>query len=224
MQVRRLFLTATLVAALVCLPTAARASYLLDHGDSVSVVVRDNAKWGGTFPVRPDGTVVIPFLLEVDVRGMTVEQLRDQVRTALAKQLHEPDVNVSVSTYRPRIVTVLGEVATPGNLVLSRIDQTVLDTIAAAGGFTERALPSQVTVLRGTGKATRRIPIDLAAILATGDMQGDIRVEPGDRIQVGRNPWPSWREAFATTQQVIGYLGTLSLLLMLVRQAAPPQP
>jgi polysaccharide export outer membrane protein len=212
-----------LACALAAAPAPAEAAYTLDHGDAVTVAVRDSAKWGGNYAVRPDGMLVIPFLLELDARGMTVEQVRDQVRAAVARQLHDPEVSVVVATYRPRVVTVLGEVVTPGNVVLQRVDQTVLDTIAAVGGFTDRALVDQVTVLRGTGRATRRIPVNVAAMMASGDMAGDIRIEPGDRIQVARNPWPSWREAFATTQQVVAYIGTLSLLMMLARQLSPPQ-
>jgi polysaccharide export outer membrane protein len=219
----RLSLSILLACALSAAPVPAALAYTLDHGDTVTVAVRDNAKWGGTYGVRPDGKLVIPFLIEMDARGLTVEQVRDQVRAAVARELHDPDVSVVVATYRPRVVTVLGEVATPGNVVLQRADQTVLDTIAAAGGFTERALVDQVTVLRGTGRATRRIPVNVAAMMASGDMAGDIRLEPGDRVQVARNPWPSWREAFATTQQVVAYIGTLSLLMMLARQLAPPQ-
>ncbi|MEB3328774.1 MAG: polysaccharide biosynthesis/export family protein [Candidatus Sericytochromatia bacterium] len=219
----RVFLSVLLTCALAAWPTPAQAAYTLDHGDTLTVAVRDTPKWGGTYAVRPDGQLVIPFLLELDVRGLTVEEVRNQVLAAVSRELHEPDVSVVVASYRPRVVTVLGEVATPGNIVLQRADQTLLDTIAAAGGFTDRALPDQVTILRGTGRATRRIPVNVAAMMATGDMAADLRLEPGDRVQVARNPWPSWREAFATTQQVVSYLGTISLLLMLARQLSPPQ-
>ncbi len=176
------------------------ALYVVDYGDSVSIVIRDAPQYSYSGSLRPDGVVTLPFLGDVEIRGLSTEQVRERVREVVGRVLRNPEVTVSVTSYRPRIVTVLGEVVRPGNVDISRTDQSVIDTVAAAGGFTEHALPAQVVVLRGNGSATRRIPVDVQYMMATGDLAGNVRLEPGDRVQVPRSPWPIWRDVVATMQ------------------------
>lgn len=194
-----------LALALVLGPAGQRpalARYVLDYGDSITVTVKDAPQYSFGGAIRPDGVVTIPYLGELEIRGLTPDQVRERLREVLGKVLRSPEISVVVSNYRPRVVTVLGEVARPGNVDLSRADQSVLDTIALAGGFTDHAIPNQVVVLRGNGPSTRRIPVDVAHMLQTGDLSGNVKLEPGDRVQVPRSPWPTWADVRATLQTV----------------------
>ncbi|MEB3197331.1 MAG: polysaccharide biosynthesis/export family protein [Candidatus Sericytochromatia bacterium] len=218
-QIKRALLRAWLVWALVLAQTLpAQAAYMLDFGDTVAVTVREVGQFSGAFPVQPDGTIVIPFLVDLPVKGLTTAQVRERLTAILEKQVHNPQVAVSVSGYRPRTVTVIGEVGSPGMLVLGRPDQSVIDTIAAAGGFTDRAIQSQVVLIRGQGDKAKRTTIDVEYMMATGDLTNNVRLEPGDRLQVTRNPLPSVREVFAVTNQVLSYLGTVSLVFIMLQR------
>lgn len=200
------------------LAPAAQASYTLDFGDSVVINIRDVPQYSGTFPIQPDGMIVIPHLDEFLVRGLSVKQVQERITRKLSASIHNPQVSVVIGTFRPRTVTVLGEVGSPGVVVLGSPDQRVIDTIAAAGGFTPRSLRYDVVILRGEGPNAKRIPINVEIMMDTGDLTNNIRVEPGDRLQVGRSPWPTWQEVFTATQMVAGFIGTVSLLLVLLQR------
>lgn len=191
------------------------ALYVLDYGDAISVTVKDAPQYGFGGAIRPDGVVTVPYLGELEVRGLTPNQVRERLREVLGKVLRNPEINVVVTGYRPRVVTVLGEVARPGNVDIIRADQSVLDTIALAGGFTDHAIPSQVVVLRGNGASTRRIPVDVAYILQSGDLSGNVRLEPGDRVQVPRSPWPTWSDLRASLQTVAIVSSAVFLIIRL---------
>lgn len=209
--------TAALAAALVLAPGAgpAWAVYAVDYGDSISIQIKDAPQYSYAGGIRPDGVITIPFIGDLEVRGLTTTQVRERVREAVSRVLRNPEITVNVVSYRPRVVTVVGEVARPGNVDITRADQSVLDTIAAAGGFTDHALPAEVVVLRGNGAATRRIPVDVKHMLATGDLTGNVKLEPGDRVQVPRSPWPTWSDTLVAVQAVSVVAGVVFLAIRL---------
>lgn len=225
-RLRRTFTACFLALALVLLPQLtlpAAAYYLIDAGDSLLIQVRGAEIYNFAGIVRPDGIVAMPFLGDVDVKGQTADQVRERVRTLVAKVVRDPLVNVAITGYRPRIVTVLGEVVRPGNIEMTRPDQSVLDTITAAGGFTDHSIPAEVVVLRGNGAATRRLPVDVAYILKTGDMSGNLKVEPGDRVQVPRSNIPTWHEVWQATQGTVAIIGLGTTIILLWDRVFPPE-
>ena len=160
--VRRTLTAFILALALVLTPFAtapAAAFYIIEAGDTLTITIRGSSENSFAGLVRADGIIQIPFLGELDVKGLTADQVRERVRALASKTLRDPIVNVAITGYRPRIVTVVGEVHKPGNVDLVRPDQTVLDAIAAAGGFTDRAIANEVAVLRGNGANSRRLPV-----------------------------------------------------------------
>ena len=201
----RPFAALALAAALVLAPlatTPAWAVYVFDYGDAIAITIKDAPQYSYSGSIRPDGVVTLPYLGDLEVRGLTTTQVRERVRELAGKVLRSPEITVSVLGYRPRVVTVLGEVVRPGNVDLARADTSVIDAIASAGGFTDHAIPEEVLVLRGNGAATRRIPVNVKQMMATGDLSGNVRLEPGDRIQVPRSNAPTWRDVRESIQAV----------------------
>ena len=84
-------------------------------------------------------------------------------------------------------VTVIGEVKTPGRYEL-KSRATVLDVLAMAGGLSQFAAKTRITVLRHDGESTRELPYDFEKITARagakGSGQDNFCVEPGDIIVV----------------------------------------
>ena len=216
------FALALAVAFAPAATSPAWALYLLDYGDNLAVTINGAPQYSYSGSIRPDGVITLPYLGDLEVRGLTPDQVRERVRELAGRVLRNPEVNVTVTAYKPRVVTVLGEVAKPGNVDITRADQSVLDTIAAAGGFTDHALPAEVVVLRGNGSATRRIPVDVKHMMATGDLSGNVRLEPGDRVQVPRSLWPTWRDTLAALQAVSVISGVFFLIIRLGGQLGGP--
>jgi polysaccharide export outer membrane protein len=80
-------------------------------------------------------------------------------------------------------VYVQGEVRSPGLLKFSS-DLTVLKAIAEAGGLTELARGSRVSLLRGRGESKVRIEVDLDAMLRNPEQIRDVALEPDDILSV----------------------------------------
>ncbi|MCB1877504.1 MAG: polysaccharide export protein [Chromatiales bacterium] len=149
--------------------------YSISAGDLISIIVfgEDDLSLERV-RVAGDGTISFPLLGEVMVRGRTARQLEFDLTVRLADgYLRKPEVNVSVVEYR--LFYVNGEVENPGGYPY-RDGLTVQKAVALAGGFTERASKSKITLVRESASdATGE-----AASLGT-------RVSPGDVITVGES-------------------------------------
>ncbi len=105
----------------------------LRTGDHVIVVVHGQDTMGGDFEVRPGGEVVLPSIGPVPASGSTPEQLSALIRDRMRGLLTDPKVSVALSL-RKTIVSVIGEVKTPGQYDLTP-GENVLQALARAGGI-----------------------------------------------------------------------------------------
>lgn len=188
----RFLLALALLGGLLANP--AKASYILDYGDGITVTVRDAPQFAAMGGIRPDGILYVSGIGELEVAGLTPMQLQERIRTILSKQLRNAEVYVAVTAPRPRSVMLLGQIRTQGLMDLSRANQSLLDTITLAGGFTDRAVGTKVLVLRGHGARMRRFEVDVEKMFATGDFSGNMVLEPGDRVQVPEVWYPDLRQ------------------------------
>jgi polysaccharide export outer membrane protein len=60
---------------------------------------------------------------------------------------------------------------------------TVLDAIATAGGLSDFAARSKITMLRNENGVSKLIPVNYNKIVSAAE-QGDVRLRPGDIVLV----------------------------------------
>ena len=116
---------------------AAAEGYRLGPDDEVKVFIYGQPDLSVTTRVKADGTIRLAMLGAVDVRGKTTAELADAIAAGYAQggYLERPSVNVEVSQFVSRFVTVLGNVPQAGNYPLDR-PYTVAGMLARAGGAT----------------------------------------------------------------------------------------
>ena len=83
-------------------------------------------------------------------------------------------------------IYVLGEVRYPGGLITSGRTGT-LEAIAIRGGFSERAWPKRLLVIRGSLKKPQTFIVNANDILAA--KTPDFQLQPKDIVYVGNRPW-----------------------------------
>ncbi len=146
-------------------------SYRPSSDEEISITVFNEPDMSiDKIKVGTNGTISMPLLGQVTVKGLTVTELEKTLRNRMLDgYLKKPNVTVSISEYRPFYIS--GEVKKPGSYPY-RKDLTIEKAVALAGGFTERASKSTITLL--AEQATRNVtsaPLDNA-------------VKPGDVITV----------------------------------------
>jgi polysaccharide export outer membrane protein len=143
---------------------------------------------GVTARVRPDGKISLRLVGEVDVAGLTTEQIAEKVRTQLARYYVEPEVVVGVAQYASQFYFVFGQVAAPGRKPFTGRD-TLLAALADARP-NNLAWRAQVRVVRPSPDTNERkaIIVDLEHMIASGEVDQDFLLQPGDVIEVPPTP------------------------------------
>jgi polysaccharide export outer membrane protein len=147
--------------------TSPSGSYVLGSNDKVRVKVYGEQDITGEYEVDGNGNVSIPLAGRIRAAGLTTKQLEGAIRSALSKGLvKDPRVNVDVSAYRPYYI--LGEVRNSGEYPY-KLGLTVMDAVAAAGGFTYRANEHKVYLRRAGVGTEEEYPLDAPVLVFPGD-------------------------------------------------------
>jgi polysaccharide export outer membrane protein len=163
-------------------PSADVEPYVIGAPDLLRITVWKHPDLSSETPVRRDGKISVPLLSDVQAAGLTPEQLRDVIRKELAGFVSRPDVTVTVVSPQSHAVMVVGAVVNSGSVPIER-DMSVLEAIAAAGGFNSWANKSDVRVIRRNGEERVSYRFDYRAYLE-GAPDSDILLKPGDVVVV----------------------------------------
>ncbi len=162
---------------------AALDTYRIGPEDVLQIVVWKNEFLSRTVTVRPDGMISLPLVNDVRAAGLLPMELRAVLEDKLKEQVQHPDVSILVNEIRSFKVSVMGEVMKPGRYEL-RTATTVLDVLATAGGFTQQAVRSAISVLRRDGATVKQIPFDYNKVVASGGKTGNFELQPFDIVLV----------------------------------------
>lgn len=133
--------------------------------------------------VHNDGTIFYPYVGKIEVVGLRVTEIRDLIAERIAEYIEEPQVDVTVAAFRSQRIYVTGSVNQPGAYPVTNVPTRLLDAVNAAGGITEFADWSDVTLTR-SGKDYQ---LSLRAIYQQGNPAQNVLLKPGDVLHVGRN-------------------------------------
>jgi polysaccharide export outer membrane protein len=154
-------------AAAVPGPASYDASYRLDAGDKLRVVVYGQEGLTNTYAIDAGGSITMPLIGAVPARGRTPASLAAEISAKLRNgYIREPSVAVEIEAYRPFFI--LGEVAAPGQYPYVP-NLTVESAIAIAGGFSPRARRDVVTLTHTDASGPARVMVPLGTSLGPGD-------------------------------------------------------
>jgi polysaccharide export outer membrane protein len=163
------YAAAPVANAYAAAPVAASrdASYHLDAGDKLRVVVYGQEGLTNTYAIDAGGAITMPLIGAVAARGRTPAGLAAEISAKLRNgYIREPSVAVEVETYRPFFI--LGEVAAPGQYPYVP-NMSVESAVAIAGGFSARAKRDAVTLTHSDASGTGRFIVPLGTQLGPGD-------------------------------------------------------
>jgi polysaccharide export outer membrane protein len=111
--------------------------------------------------VRADGLISLPLIGSMQVTGMTVEQLHDQLYENYSKLFPSLDVNVEISSSPYRRIAVLGEVNKPGVFPDNNTPVNLMEALALAGGLLDDANKKQILLFKRVPKGYEVYSVDL---------------------------------------------------------------
>ena len=137
---------------------------------------------GQIYQVEEDGTVALPVIGHVQVSGLTrvaaTRLIEDMYRKNL---LQNPIIDLKITNLK---VTILGEIASQGNVSLTNDNTTLVELIGQAGGLTPNANEKNIRIIRGD-KVKQVTEIDLGDINSITDPRAIL--QNGDIIYIAKN-------------------------------------
>jgi polysaccharide export outer membrane protein len=148
--------------------------------------------------VDQKGSIYVPYAGEIPSAARTIPEIQQAVVARLRNRAIEPQVVISLNQQHSSVVSVLGDVNTPGVLALNSVGERLLALIARAGGPKFEAIESYVTLQRD-GK---RVRVLLSRVVH--DPRENIFIRPNDVIFVTRES-PTFTALGALNQNVFGF-------------------
>jgi polysaccharide biosynthesis/export protein len=122
-------------------------AYVIGADDQLAISVWKEPDISKTVPVRSDGKISLPLVGEVVAAGKTPPQLEAEITERLKSFITDPEVTVMVLEINSEKFNILGQVVKPGAYPLTA-STTIVDAIAAAGGFRDFAKKKAIYILR----------------------------------------------------------------------------
>ncbi|HLF84719.1 MAG TPA: polysaccharide biosynthesis/export family protein [Blastocatellia bacterium] len=186
-------------------------SYRLGPGDIVAIYIDKHPEDSvQRVTVSPVGRVYFPLLGDVSVVGKTLPQLQEYLTNSVAEFIREPRVTLALLEAQSAKVGVLGDVKTPGLMVMTR-PLRVLDAITLAGGILDTG-SSSVSILRQYEDGRVQVfTADVKKILkGKANPEENAYLRSGDTVIVHGN-------LFKTMTRISSLVGVTSLVTFLTR-------
>lgn len=154
--------------------------YVLGPGDTLQLSIWGSLSVQHDLVVDRNGEIAIPKVGTVKVWGLTFQQAKEAINTAVGRYFKNYDLGLTLGKLRTIQVFVVGDVEAPGSYPIGSL-ATVINALAAAGG------PAKTGSLRSikVSRAGKQVAVvDLYEVFLNGDRSNDVRLQNGDTIFV----------------------------------------
>lgn len=140
------------------------------------------------YSVDADGNIQMPTVGKIGVKGLTVGQAQQSIQEKINKFFTNATVIAKLVSFK---VSVLGAVDRAGTYFVYNNQITVLEALALAGGATEFADKSGMTLLRQSDRGTQALQLDLSDTEMLSSeyfylLPNDVIYVPALKARVGR--------------------------------------
>jgi len=158
--------------------------YTLGAGDVVDISVRNHPEFSSTYHINVEGKIQFSFVGDVDVTGLTREQLEGKIKRIISVYVVSPQVTVTILEYESKVFFVLGAVARPGQYHMHAQTISVEDAAIMAGLPTQAAAIDKAKIITPGPNGGIFKKVNLYKLFYLGDLKENILLKPGDSLIV----------------------------------------
>src|SRR5690349_22479413 len=164
--------------------SVSEAPVLIGTGDLLNVSVFGAPDYVQEVRVDDNGQVTLPFIGQVKLAGMSLNDAEILVAKRLADRgaFKDPQVNIVQKEYMAQNATILGEVQKPGLYPVTG-KRTLFDMISAAGGASAKAGETAIITHRGHPDIPETVHLSYDA---NGLQNSNVPISAGDTIVISK--------------------------------------
>ena len=157
--------------------------YVIGTDDLLSIVYWKDKEMSADAKVRPDGRIALPLINEVQVAGLTPEQLQKRLTEESKKYMEDASITVVVREINSRKVFITGEVNKTGPYPLTSAT-TVIQLISMAGGLRDYANAKNIMIMRNEGGRQVALKFNYKDVASGKNLTQNVELKPGDTVVV----------------------------------------
>ena len=157
------------------------ADYSIGPGDELILKIFGGAvDFDQRVVVDRSGMILLPKVGPVSVAGIRVRDLEPTLKRQISKYLSDYSLFASLGSLRGIEIYVVGQARAPGKYVVSSVS-TLINALFATGGPGANGSMRRVELVRSSKVIAR---VDLYDFISKGDTSKDVRLLPGDVINI----------------------------------------
>jgi polysaccharide export outer membrane protein len=192
--VKRLLLFLVITILSFSSQTAAETSssdiYKIGINDVLSITVLDNEELNTMASVTADGTITLPFIGVVNVKGMSLSEIDETITRKFSEgYIKYPVVTVSLVQSMSRKIYIYGELIKRGQVIFED-GLTIIKALSLVGGVSHDGLFGKLKVRRKRGDSNEYVDLVEADInngFINDRKKEDMLLKPDDILIVERN-------------------------------------
>lgn len=126
-------------------------NYDIGQGAAQSATATANSQMAGVsdkgYLVNYDSTVTLPLIGRINLVGLTRLEAAKQLEETYGKFIINPIIDLNIMSLS---VIILGEINTPGKILVDKENTNLIDVIALAGGLREVGKKKNVKIIRNS--------------------------------------------------------------------------
>lgn len=172
-----------------------------------ATIIDNRSAYEKGFTIDKSGKVILPYIGEVMLQGLSVPAARDLITQKFKAFLEEPVIVVKKLSFK---VSIVGEVQKPGLYYIPNERITLIEGLALAGDVGNYADRTNIKIIRQTANGSIEIPIDLTN---QSSLTGAAKyLYPDDVVYVA----PSRKKAFSQISVASGIFTSIVTSLVLI--------
>jgi len=159
--------------------------YTLGPDDVIIIDVRRHSEFSGEYTLNSEGKIQYKFIGDIPLSGLNKTEAREKIKTILSKFVVDPDVDITISQYRSKVIYIVGEVGAPGKYYMRADLISLREAVMQAGLPTLSAAMRRTTLVHPDAKERPKTEIvDLYKLIYEGKLELDKNMLPGDVLYV----------------------------------------
>jgi polysaccharide export outer membrane protein len=110
------------------------------------------------YRVGLDGAIDFPYVGKIYVAGLSLSAIEEKVQLGVEKYVKQNSVTVKLLN---DIITILGEVKSPGRFPLNSEEISIMEAIAFAGDLTDMGNRKRLRIIRNDGETPQMVIMDI---------------------------------------------------------------
>ena len=154
--------------------------YIVDFGDLFQLQVIGQINVDDEVEVLRDGTIMIPYVGNISVAGLSINKVDELVRAQITKKYVGSAVYISLKEIRDIQVSLTGRAFSPGIYTLSG-NSNLIHLLNVAGGILETGSFREIQIIRN-GKVIKSV--DMYNFFIEGNTQLANQLRSGDSVVI----------------------------------------